>query len=117
MAKRVDLGNGMWIDLREDLTMAEIEGLIASARRYDTVAGVHYTDEHYAAIESISLLGEAWGIEPAMEMTSDSIRKMPLAVSARIVDTLATYMKFKAEEARQGWKSPDFSDASANSPS
>lgn len=106
MAKRVDLGNGEWMDLREDITMADMETIESIA---DKGGNVHL------AIECVGILVESWHLKDAVEPTPSNVRKMPVNEGTRLTRPIGAHLTEILTAAAKD--SPDFSDAIANSPS
>ena len=107
MAKRVDLGDGNWMDLREDITMAEIEQIVRMGQRWDAQTRQYVDDPMYASIEACGIVVSEWNVDPPCEPTGENLRKMPAKFGMKIQNAIDDYLIELRAESRTG-KPPDF---------
>ena len=116
MSRRIDLGDGMWMDFREDITMAEIEELMRTRQRFDATTRQYVNDDFHSSIEAVGVVVAEWSIDPPCAPTGDSLRALPAKLGMRIQKHVNEYLLELYDEANTG-KSPDFGSGSESSPS
>lgn len=84
MSERIDLGNGQWLKLADNLTMAAIEKISAASTVWDPTVGQWRPDAYHAAIEMVPLLIEEWALASGLPPTADSLRATPIKLGMRI---------------------------------
>jgi len=79
---RVDLGDGEWMDLRDDMTMEDVERIARNAQVWDASAGQWRTELLRGAIESVALAVVEWAVTRSdgevPPVTPDGLRSLPI---------------------------------------
>ena len=93
---RVELEGGGWIELRDDLSLADLEKIGRMARVFDAESGQWRDEPLRAAIESVALIVEEWAVVDAagnpISPTPDSLRALPIRRGQEIVRVLSDHI-------------------------
>ena len=105
---RVELGNGMWVELRDDLSMGDVEKINQNAQRYDADSNSWVRDPLYAAIEAVPILVVEWALPGAPPPTPDGLRQLPAKLGMKVQRVLDKHLL------AQGLSETDLTDGSGN---
>jgi len=107
---RVELDDGAWIELRDDLTMGDLEKISRMASTYSAEDGQWRDDPFRAALESVSLVVTEWTVADAagnpLPPNSESLRGMPIKQGRPIIRAISEHIR------EQGLTPEDLADGS-----
>ena len=89
----VDLGNGMSIKLRDNLSMGDAEKINAGGKFFDARFNQWRTDEFAALITMIEVVVEEWTIDPPEPPTAEGFRKLPIKLGNKIGPAVTDHIK------------------------
>ena len=90
---KVDLGNGMSMTLRDDLSMADVENFSAARQVYDARFKQWRDDDFAALVAMVETVVEEWTIVPPVPPTGDGFRQLPIAMGNRIGPAITDHIK------------------------
>ena len=90
---KVDLGNGMSMTLRDDLSMGDVEKISRERRVWDADVNQWREDEFASLVAMIETVVEEWTIVPPVPPTGDGFRSLPLKVGSRIGPPIFEHIK------------------------
>ena len=94
---RVDLGDGQWMALRDDLTLTDMQKIAKSSNVYHPEYDQWRVDPLEAAIESVRIVVEEWAVLDAagnpLQPTPDALRGLPIKRGMTIIRAISEHIK------------------------
>ena len=103
---RIELGDGYWVQLKDEVTMGDMESLARGGRRYDPVSQQWDSLPATAMSEGIAILVEEWSVPNGAPVTTAGFRSLPAVMGIRVQRAISTHLE------AQGITPEDLADAS-----